>query len=496
MLSEEVGTIWKVPYNLQLIAVFIIGEVEHTVCVYPKFWPESKYLHFRSKTTITNGGLFEIHCIPQHCSVRLPSEIGEFLTKYETTNKYSISTEKNSFGDSDAVEKVEVDREEDLYSLLIGVTNLCKLRTPLIESSINSSRGASQGTPFFLYKSFIEHIQPLMMDLKRTYKQVVKNTPNIQGRLTNRGMLQLVASPSTNFECEFDDFQVQSPIYRITTTCLQIVRSFSLEGRHNWLRDEAKSFRSTAHRIQRSLSGVDVYSSSYALRELEQFMNRPPRMFRKFLPLTGMMQAILKRDVQSLQSNDSDSVYYIYKDFTNLIWEAFLERVLKSCFSDVIPQANYQEAWDSVGGQKYVDFSYQKGKQLLDAKYMKEANTFASTYQHQMFFYAMAETSAQLSLTSYNSSKNEVGPERITLAYPISDYDGMSLPPPATEYSPSQSIERLMIKLNSRKTKLRRIGVPFPRPDHILDLSNQAEWVESFVKHYQDHFAKLFGGAV
>ena len=108
----------------------------------------------------------------------------------------------------------------------------------------------------------------------------------------------------------------------------------------------------------------------------------------------------------------------------------------------------------------------------------------------------MAEISAQLSLTSHNSSKNEVGPERITLAYPISDYDGISLQPPATEYSPSQSIERLMRKLNSRKTKLRRIGVPFPRPDHILDLSNQAEWVELFVKNHEDHFSKLFGGAV
>ena len=443
-----------------------------------------------------NAGLYEIHCIPQHCNVSLPLEIGEFLTKHETTNNYSISVEKESFGDSIALQKIEVDDEQDLFPLLIGVTNLCKLRTSLIESSIKASQGTSQGTPFFLYKSFIEHIQPLMMDLKRTYKEVVKNTPNIQGRMTNSGMLQLVASPSTNFECEFDDFQVQSPIYRITTTCLQIIRSFSLEGRHNWLRDEGKSFRTSAHRIQRGLSGVDVYTSSHALRELEQFMNRPPRMFRKFLPLTGMMQAILKRDVQSLQSNDLDSVYYIYKDFTNLIWEAYLERVLKSRHADVIPQANYQEAWDSVGGQKYVDFSYQSGKQLLDAKYMKGANTFASTYQHQMFFYVMAETSAQLLRTTPFSSNYEVGPERITLAYPISVYEAISLRPPVTEYPPSESIRRLMKKLNSKKTNLRRIGLPFPTANHIADLSAKGDWIEAFVNDHENHYSHLFGEAV
>ena len=315
----------------------------------------------------------------------------------------------------------------------------------------------------------------------------------LRGRLTNRGMVNLVARPSNQFECTFDEFIVQAPIYRIVSTCFDVILSSSFQSRYFWLEEHFSDFRSKSRRMKRLLSEMDSYSVPLAIKELELFMKRTPRMFRKFTIIGPLMMSILRKELSALSENSSLEIKYIFKDYTNLLWEDYLYIVLSEYFKDVQKQEAYPSAWDDVGGDKEVDFSVENGKELFDAKYMLGKSTFSSTYQHQMFFYLMAETSSKHLGRQDSGAINSlpIGPERISLLYPI-EIDS-STSEPTIQYRPNKSITGVLKVLNANHTVLRRIGLPFPDSKYIDAMREMGtlHWVKAFVKKYNDSYSTL-----
>ena len=71
--------------------------------------------------------------------------------------------------------------------------------------------------------------------MKRSYRETTERMKVIRGRLSNRGRMELVMRPSNRFECIFDEFVVQAPVYKIITTCLDIIMNSNFHSSFLWL---------------------------------------------------------------------------------------------------------------------------------------------------------------------------------------------------------------------------------------------------------------------
>jgi hypothetical protein len=492
----------KVPYNAHVIAQVYSEGVEHVVCMYPRFWSDQKYLVYKSQI---QEKLIEVHCIPQHSRVKFPQHLRSKLSieKINVGKELEQKTlEEQSFKESELLPlEPEEASEKDVMRIIQSVHALGKLRVKDTRSS-GTFEQIDSGTEFYVYQEFLREVTPKIRELKRTYTERVESVSTFRGKLTNTGMVKLVAQPSNRFECRFDEFLVQAPVYRIISTCLDVIMISEYHSILPWLNKEFDGFKADARRLKRNLSMVQSMTLHKAIRELELFISRPPRMFRNLHPLGEVMMRILKREHIGLSDQGEAKTKLLMKRETEKIWEDFLEIGLKEIFGNqsVQTQSDYDEAWDGVGSTKFIDFSINEGSELIDAKYMNASNVFGASYQHQMFFYFMAETAAQLEKNGSGTSQEKVGPRRISLAYPVCVDKLPASPETPPEFSPNQ-FDKMLNKLNARHTKLRRIGLPFPDSSWINDwiMKNQDKtsshdgWVREFVrdKDYEAFYSRL-----
>lgn len=503
MEQEEIDEKFlKIPYNAHIIAQVYSEGVEHVVCMYPRFWSDQKYLLYKSQI---QEKLIEVHCIPQHSRVKFPQHLRSKLSieKINVGKELEQKTvEEKSFKDSELLPlEPEEASEKEVMRIIQSVHALGKLRVK-DNHSTGTFEQTDSGTEFYLYQEFLREVTPKIRELKRTYTERVESVSTFRGKLTNKGMVKLVAQPSNRFECKFDEFLVQAPIYRIISTCLDVIMNSEYHSILPWLNKEFDGFKTDAKRLKRNLSMVQSFTIYKAIRELELFISRPPRMFRNLHPLVEVMMRILKKEHIELSDQGEAKTKFIMKRETEKIWEDFLEIGLKEIFGNqsVQAQSDYDEAWDGVGSTKYIDFSINKGSELIDAKYMNASKVFGASYQHQMFFYFMAEIAAQLMENDSGTSQEKVGPRRISLAYPMCVDELPASPETPHEYLPKQ-FDKMLNKLNARHTNLRRIGLPFPDSYWINDwmMKNQdrsqssGAWVKEFVKHndYEAFYSML-----
>ena len=492
----------KVPYNAHIIAQVYSEGVEHIVCMYPRFWSDQRYLIYKSQI---QEKLLEVHCIPQHSRVKFPQHLRSKLSIENVNVGKELeqkSLEEQSFKDSDLVPlEPEEASEKDVMRIIKSVHALGKLREKDNPSSGNFKQTDS-GTEFYLYQEFLKKVSPKIRELKRTYTERVESVSTFRGKLTNRGMVKLVAQPSNRFECRFDEFLVQAPIYRIISTCLDVIMNSEYHSILPWLNKEFDGFKADAKRLKRNVSMVQSLSIYKAIQELEQFISRPPRMFRNLHPLGEVMMRILKKEHIELSDEGEAKTKFIMKRETEKIWEDFLKIGLKEIFTNqsVRDQSPYNEAWHGVGSTKFIDFSINEGSELIDAKYMNASNVFGASYQHQMFFYFMAEIAAQFKGNNRKNPRIKIGPKRISLAYPVKADQLSEVPESPPEFQPKQ-FQDMLDTLNARHTTLRRIGLPFPDSVWIDNWMinnqnrtyNQGEWVREFVKDddYQPFYSRL-----
>jgi hypothetical protein len=316
---------------------------------------------------------------------------------------------------------------------------------------------------------------------------------SIRGRLTNRGMLRLVTHPSNRFECKFDDFFVQAPIYRVISSCLKIVSSTDSSRLLSWDINRLAKQRSEARRLLQHFNEVEPYGLPQAVQALRQFMRRPPREFRKFHPLADTMLSILIEKHNSVSTQGDLNVKYYHLEYTNLLWEDFLKRIFKHYDVPHEPQKPYPPAWidhkeNDKRRQRYVDFSLNDGEILIDAKYMKKNSTLKAAYQHQMFYYMIAQIKSTFNPVSTGGSRNKIGPKSIVLAYPI-DPNGVVEDP--KEIMLNESFNPLFEEIQAHKATLLPLGIPFPQPSHFNGSPRPEQLIEQLTQKYSNLFAKL-----
>ena len=151
--------------------------------------------------------------------------------------------------------------------------------------------------------------------------------------------------PSNRFECIFDEFVVQAPVYKIITTA-----SISYEFKFPFILLVNKQYTLMRQRGQvqlRALAGVESYQRGVARSELRRLERRLPRRFRSFKPLLPLMKRILDEDASRLTEaeNSAKSVRIVHQATSDKVWERFLEIGFESFNHVVEDQADYESAW-------------------------------------------------------------------------------------------------------------------------------------------------------
>ena len=467
---------------------------EHWICTYPRFWKEKRYLKYTSQV---DGRKLVAHCIPQCSQVSLDKEIVRAMNK-DKIKKIRRSHQSDEVDEDEKVLKPTiVETLSEINNIMSAVDELGKLRSekrPDEERKIKDHFDSSpHGTPLDLHQRFLDDLKPHVRELRRTYSERVEMLSSIRGRLTNRGMLRLVTHPSNRFECKFDDFFVQAPIYRVISSCLKIVSSTDSSRLLSWDINRLAKQRSEARRLLQHFNEVEPYGLPQAVQALRQFMRRPPREFRKFHPLADTMLSILIEKHNSVSTQGDLNVKYYHLEYTNLLWEDFLERVFKHYDVPHEPQKPYPPAWidhkeNDKRRQKYVDFSLNDGEILIDAEYMKKNSTLKAAYQHQMFYYMIAQIKSTFNPVSTGGPRNKIGPKSIVLAYPI-DPNGVIEDP--KEIMLNESFNPLFEEIQAHKATLLPLGIPFPQPSHFNGSPRPEQLIEQLTQKYSNLFAKL-----
>ena len=484
-MSESVEAqldIFKTEHSTQYVLQVVTGdETEHIICTYPRFWKEDRYLVYVDETVP-----LVIHCIPQNSKVKLAKEIVQCM------NKDGIKKLRRSSGTDDVQEeetKLEadiVDSLDEIMDIITAVIGFGKLRDNKKRASTEVDaefRSSKHGTSIHVHERFLDQIEPLSKELRRTYSERVEEFASIRGRLTNRGMLRLVTHPSNRFECKFDDFFVQAPIYRIVSTCLGIIASKHNMSKLTFFQEQFDQNRTKAMRLLFAFSEVQPYDSIHAIRALQKFIRHPPREFRNFHPISGIMMQILLQEQHSLATHGEVKPKFLHLEYSNLIWEDYLEKCIGHFTESLKSQEEYDPAWTEAGGKNKVDLSVGDGKILVDAKYTEKENATKAQYQHQMFYYMMAKIAR---------NKLSRGPECIVLAYPVSEHHFQHQ---QEMFELGREIKEMFAKFNLNPTKLIRLGVPLPDQARLTGSHAVEEITKAMVKdkRFQRPFEVMSG---
>jgi len=482
-VSESVEAqldIFKTEHSTQYITQVVAeGETEHIICTYPRFWKEDRYLLYEDKTIP-----LVVHCIPQNSKVKLPKEIVQCM------NKEGIKKLRRSDGTDDVqeeetkLEAVIVDSLDEIVNLISGVFHFGKFRNESKRSSTKVDaefRSSMHGTSTHVHERFLDQIEPLSRELRRTYSERVEEFASIRGRLTNQGMLRLVTHPSNRFECKFDDFFVQAPIYRVVSTCLGIVASTHNKSKIPLFQAQFDQNRTKAMRLLFAFNEVQPYDSIQAIRALQRFIRHPPREFRNFHPISDIMMQILLQEQHSLATQGEVKPKFIHLEYSNLIWEDYLEKCIGHFAESVKAQQEYEPAWTKAGRNKKVDISVDHGKILVDAKYTEKKNATKAQYQHQMFYYMMAEIA---------KNKLSRGPECIVLAYPVSEHHFHHK---EEVFELGGQFEEMFAKFGINPAKLIRLGVPIPDQSRLNGSHTVEEVIKNMVNTFKEPFELMAG---
>ena len=477
-----------IDYAHQVIAEVMLGDIQHIVCTYPKVWSERKYYHH---VPDDDQKKFQIHCFPQNSILRIHNrELFDVLNEQWTTFDVAKPPRKNTTpGLSPTPTNID-----EVTKIVNAVYVLTSLKDPEKERMQAVDEFEHQQM-FDVYQTFINQLEHLLREVKRSYRETTERTRVIRGRLSNRGRVNLVMRPSSRFECVFDEFIVQAPIYKIIVTCLEVIMKADFHAEFLWLNAQYIKMRQRGQVHVRTLMGVQSYQRPLARAELRKLQRRLPRRFRALEPILPLMVSILEdesyRRVDDENTASKNSVRIIHQADSSKVWEKFLEKGLERSGHIVQDQAKFNRTW-SVGGTKNLDISLNEGVELIDAKYYsKRSEITKAENQHQMFFYLFAQLAKHI-------SQGNARPKRITMIYPLPDgvvaiEDDVESESYEVEDPNIKELLRELGLADAELPPLRLLGVPLPGPDSIQELNQFILHGGDWVKEYFEQKFSIFG---
>ena len=294
-------------------------------------------------------------------------------------------------------EVVELDfKSEDV---LISLFNLCEFyRRNQKEELLVDSEFSSNSLPLFQYEKFIEKLEESTRELRRTYRSVVEPVGAVRGKITTRGMMMMVAHPSPRIECEFETFDIQSPVYRVMMTTLDVIRGYNLPNSFKFLEERFQMVSRRGANLRSKFVEIPSFPVAVGLRECAKLRRRLPRTFKQFEELIPLAEQILlnESEKQKEDQSEKDSPWWHITAPSSKLWELLLEKSLDDNTDyHVESQESLEGPWEG-SGQKNIDLCIQKtstGRSdvfLIDAKYAHKKRIPSSVYQYQQFFYAVA----------------------------------------------------------------------------------------------------------
>ena len=487
------GKEYYIDSKKQTIAQILLADTEYIVCTYPKVWSEKKYLIYVGER---NGNKFELINFPQKSHLRVEND--ELFEKLNEEWSFTLVSRKDtSHAKLSPVYIQESDpdltyqEKKHTERIVNAVWALTKLKNDH-EKENQSIQKLDSADLFDVYHAFMAQLEHLLRDVKRSYRETTERTRVIRGRLSNRGRLNLVMRPSNRFECIFDEFVVQAPVYKIITSCLEIILNADFHSSFLWLHKQFTTMRQQGQVHVRTLAGVEAFPRNLARSELRKLERRLPRRFRSFEPLLPLMKRILDDDASQLVDEDepATSVRIVHEADSEKVWEKFLENGLKVFGHQVENQAKYERTWN-VGRTKELDIRLNGGVELVDAKYYsKLSEVRGSGNQYQMLFYMFAQFGLNMDALGER-------PKRITLVYPLSDEEDEIQH--ETHVLEDERMGEIFTTLYTTLPQdqfppLRTLGVPLPGPEVIEELSDTILHGGNWVKQYYEENFPEFGG--
>ena len=401
-----------IPHH-DFIGIFFVSSFEETTlyAVVPRFW----------HTNITDGlrtfNGINLRILTQNKPTKLPpSEAGAVSSQMNRIKKIYSEDPTSNVDNEKPVPHQAGDTYEEV-DILKALLVLCEFyntknkKNPHFEVS-------STGDSLLLVTKIVQTLEQNLVELTRTYSKIVQKSDSVRGKITPRGMMMMVAQPSTRIECEFQKFDVQSPIYRVFATVLDLIVSNDLPNYLDIIDDSFRDLGPRASFLRGKLSMIRPYSVKEALQHTTSLSRSLPRKFSHYRELIELCELYLShKNIDFSVLGDPLDFFQITAP-TSKVWEKIVETGLNS--SERVTKVDDQEPlkgpWvsknENLNRKKKIDLMIHledKSFILGDAKYAIAKEMPDSGYQYQQFFY----------LHAYQKSSGR-SPKCMSLIHPIS----------------------------------------------------------------------------
>tara|TARA_B110000881_G_C18587973_1_gene526037 strand:+ start:1100 stop:2566 length:1467 start_codon:yes stop_codon:yes gene_type:complete len=481
---DENLSVGKIKPGHDFIGAFAIEDngMTRLYAVVPRFWNHQ----FPDQERDFNGTPLRI--LTQNKTSEMPkseadlveSSIKQIKGVY-SEHKEDYETVEDNDDDESSGELLDQSYEFDELEILSKLINLCDFYYARKDIAIGYN-ASIHGNQLVLHQQLIQKLELLLREIKRSYRSVIGMTQSVRGRITNKGMMMMVAKPSTSIECEFQSFDIHSVLYRIFATVLEIIGASTIKNHLRFLGSKYDNIPQRSQILRNRLSEIKSFTIHQALQESIRIDGRLPRSFRKFQKCLEFSIILLKEEsIQIDRQSDAHDLWHITAP-TSKLWEKLLERTFESIssFSEVEPQVKLHGPWlktdfsNNKSRDKFsknIDLTVKTTNEeilLIDAKYSIPKEMPDSTYQYQQFFY----------MSAYKAQK-KILPATIGLLHP-----GV----PARVIS-TLNLEQKLADTLSQNVEFNVWQLPFPQPEDIND-----QYLVSYLENTASDFEALLHG--
>jgi len=408
----ESNNVEVIPHH-DFIGVFFVSSFEETTlyAVVPRFW----HTNITDELRTFNG--INLRILTQNKPTKLPPSEADAVSSQMNRIKKIYSEESTSNGDIEKPVPQQADGHYEEVEIVKALLVLCDFyniknrKNPHYEVS-------STGDSLLLVAKIVQTLEENLVELTRTYSKIVEKADSVRGKITPRGMMMMVAQPSTRIECEFQKFDVQSPIYRVFATVLDLIVSNDLPNYLDIIDDSFRDLGPRASFLRGKLSMIRPYSVKEALQHTTSLSRLLPRKFSHYRELIEICELYLShKNIDFSVLGDPLDFFHITAP-TSKVWEKIVETGLNASelVTLVKPQEPLKGPWVSdkkgLNREKNIDLKIHlvdKSFILGDAKYAIAKEMPDSGYQYQQFFY----------LHAYQKSSG-LSPKSMSLIHPIS----------------------------------------------------------------------------
>lgn len=448
--------------NHDFIGIFFVSSIDETTlyAVVPRFW------HTKITDELRSFNGINLRILTQNKPTKLPQSEADAVTSQMNRIKKIYSEEPTLNGDD---EKPVFQQTEDSYEeveIIKALLVLCEFyntknrKKPHVEVS-------STGDSLLLVAKIVQTLEENLVELTRTYSKIVEKADSVRGKITPRGMMMMVAQPSTRIECEFQKFDVQSPIYRVFATVLDLIISNDLPNYLDIIDDSFRDLGPRASFLRGKLSMIRPYSVQEALQHTISLSRSLPRKFSHYRELIELSELYLShKNIDFSVLGDPLDFFHVTAP-TSKVWEKIVETGLNSSKFVTHVEEQGNRTGDGRGGldgpwvsknkdlnrKKKIDLKIHledKSFILGDAKYAIAKEMPNSGYQYQQFFY----------LHAYQKLSG-LSPKCMSLIHPISSGNTSSV-------ISTLSLEGYLRNQNKDVPWI-IVELPFPQIDDLLD---------------------------